>query len=74
MNTSLVDKMNANAKRIWKKVCETHYMDGSDEDYTQWKEEVQAMLNEIGEEAAFDMAQMDGITVDDLETLLWHAF
>lgn len=55
MNTSLVDTMNANAKRIWKKVCDAHCMDGSDEDYTQWKNETQAILNECSE-AAYDIA------------------
>lgn len=48
-------------------------MDGSDEDYTQWKQETLSMLNECSE-AAFDIAQMDGIDTYDLETLLWHAF
>ena len=65
--------MNADAKRIWKKVCKAHNMDGSDEDYTQWKQETLSMLNECSE-AAFDIAQMDGIDTYDLETLLWHAF
>lgn len=73
MNTNLVDTMNANAKSIWKKVCDAHCMDGSDEDYAQWKEETQAILNECSE-AAYDIAQTDGITAEDLETLLWYAF
>lgn len=73
MGTSLIDTMNEEAKSIWKKVCKAHCMDGSDEDYTQWKKETQAILSECSE-AAYDIAQADGIDAYDLETLLWYAF
>lgn len=71
---TLISKMNDNARKTWDKVRKSFHIDNTDEEYKQWRDETIGILEAEGEEGFCDICNMEGFDVNDLETLLFHAF
>lgn len=73
MNT-LISKMNDSARKTWDKIRKSHCMENTDEEYKQWRDETIGYLKEGGDEMIFDICSMDGVDVNEMEDVLFHAF
>lgn len=72
---ALINKMNGRARKIWDKLVRKSFnLENTDEDYIQWREETLGIIKDEGEEGLFDLCTLEGLDVDDLETILYYAF
>lgn len=68
---TLISKMSGRTRKTWEKVRKSFYMDNTDEDYKQWRDETINILYAGGEEAFSDICNRDDIDESDMEDLLF---